>query len=62
VPGNVLLDNQEANLRKLSVVNVSQIFTVDRRQLGEYIGTLSSKRVRDILDGIALVLEPLEPG
>lgn len=60
-PGNVLLERGEAGLPQQSVVNVSQIFTVDKSQLGEYIGTLSSRRVRQILDGIELVLEPREP-
>ena len=59
-PGHVLLEKGEANLPKKSVVNVSQIFTVDRSQLDEYIGTLSSKRVREILSGIQLVIEPRE--
>jgi len=59
-PGNVLLERQEANLPKQSVVNVSQIFTVDRTQLSEYVGTLSSQRVREILNGIGLVIEPRE--
>jgi mRNA-degrading endonuclease toxin of MazEF toxin-antitoxin module len=44
-----------------SVVNVTQIITVDRAQLGEYIGSLSPKRVRQILGGIKSVLEPGEP-
>jgi mRNA interferase MazF len=57
-PGNVLLTPGEANLSKQSVVNVSQIFTVDKRQLEEKIGSLSTLRVREILDGIYLVLEP----
>lgn len=59
-PGNVLLEPREANLPKQSVVNVSQIFTVDKGQLGEKIGTLAGKRVREILDGIRLLLEPRE--
>ena len=59
-PGNVLLEKDEANLPKQSVVNVSQVFTVDKSQLDEYIGTLSSKRVREILNGIRLVIEPRE--
>ena len=59
-PGNVLLDKGEANLPKQSVVNVSQVFTVDKSQLDEYIGTLSSERVREILNGIKLVIEPRE--
>ncbi len=60
-PGNVLLEKKEANLPKPSVANVSQIFTVDKSQVGEYIGTLSPHRVRQILDGIKLVMEPREP-
>ena len=58
VPGNVPLEKDEANLPKASVVNVSQILTIDKTQLGEYIGTLSPKRVNEILDGISLFLEP----
>ena len=57
-PGNVLLDTKEANLIRQSVVLVSQVFTVDKSQLEEYIGTLSRKRVRQILDGIKLLTEP----
>jgi len=60
-PGNVLLEPREAHLPQQSVVNVSQIFTVDKSQLVEKIGTLSSRRVRQILDGIKLLLEPREP-
>lgn len=57
-PGNVLLDKGEASLPKQSVVNVSQTFTVDKRDLGEKIGTLSHGHVRQILDGVHLVIEP----
>ncbi len=59
-PGNVLLEKGEANLSKQSVVNVSQIFTVDKGDLVERIGTLSRKRVRQILDGVSLLLEPCD--
>lgn len=58
VPGNVLLDEKEANLPKRSVVVVTQIFTVDKSQVGELIGRLSASRVRQILEGIKLVTEP----
>ena len=57
-PGNLLLKKREANLSKQSVVNVSQIFTVDKRDLDEKIGTLSRERVSEILNGVHLVLEP----
>jgi mRNA interferase MazF len=57
-PGNILLEKGEANLPKQSVVNISQIFTVDKQDLDEKIGMLSRKRVRQILDGIDLLLQP----
>jgi mRNA interferase MazF len=60
-PGNVLLEPGEANLPKHSVVNISQIFTVDTSQLSEKIGTLSAHRVREILHGIRLLTEPRDP-
>jgi mRNA interferase MazF len=60
-PGNVLLAEGEGNLRKPSVVNISQILTVDKSALVERIGRLPSNRVRQILDGLALLLEPREP-
>lgn len=59
-PGNVLLNKGEAGLPKQSVVNVSQLFTLDKIQLGEKIGALSQSRVREVLDGVALLLEPRE--
>lgn len=58
--GNVLLEPGEANLPDQSVVNVSQIFTVDKAILTEKVGKLSRQRVRQILVGIALVTEPQE--
>jgi mRNA interferase MazF len=57
-PGNVLLDAGEGNLPKQSVVVVSQIITVDKTELGDYIGQLSPKRVRQILAGIDVLLQP----
>ena len=57
-PGNVLLEKGEVNLPKQSVVNVTQIFTVDKGDLVERIGRLSRKRVRQILDGVLLLMEP----
>lgn len=59
-PGNVLLDPGEADLPKRSVVNVTQLFTVDKTELNEKIGSLSPLRVREILAGIDLLLEPRE--
>jgi mRNA interferase MazF len=57
-PGNVLLAPGEGGLPEQSVVNVSQIATINKSQLRDKIGTLSPERVREILHGISLVLEP----
>jgi mRNA interferase MazF len=55
VPGNVLLEAGEASLPKQSVVEVSKVFTIDKAELGAYIGTLSERRVDQILAGIRFV-------
>jgi len=59
-PGNVLLKKGEANLTKSSVINISQIFTVNKSNLIEKIGTLSSERIRQILEGVKLLIEPCD--
>jgi mRNA interferase MazF len=57
-PGNVRLYKTEANLPKPSVVVVSQMLTLDKSELREKIGTLSKRRVDEILEGIKLLTEP----
>jgi mRNA interferase MazF len=61
-PGNVLLVPGEADLPEQSVVNVSQVLTVDKRRLGDRIGSLSGKRVREVVSAIELLLEPRDTG
>jgi mRNA interferase MazF len=55
MPGNVLLEAGEANLPKPSVVEVSKVLTLDKAQLGDYIGTLSEQRIGQILAGMRFV-------
>ncbi len=59
-PGNILLEAGEADLPRTSVVNVSQVFTVNKTDLSAYIGSVSPRRVREVLNGIKLVLKPRE--
>jgi mRNA interferase MazF len=59
-PGNVLLASGEAKLPKASVVLVSQLLTIDKSQLVDYIGTLSNRRIREIVAGVYLLTEPWE--
>ena len=56
-PGNVALKEGEANLPKPGVVNVSQIVTVDRQELSEYIGHLPAHRIDSIREGLRLLFE-----
>jgi mRNA interferase MazF len=58
VPGNVLLKKGEGNLPKNSVVNVSQIITIDKNDLVEKIGRLSGARINEVLDGLHLITQP----
>jgi len=58
-PGNVTLNKGEANLAEKSVVNISQVVTVNKSDLKDKIGSLSSKRANEIIEGIELLVEPL---
>ena len=58
--GNVLLKKGEAGLKKDSVVNVSQILTVDKEELEEKIGSLSPNRTSQVIEGIKLLINPME--
>jgi mRNA interferase MazF len=59
-PGNVLLNKGEANVPKKSVINISQIFTVNKSDLSEKIGFLKHERFNQVLQGIKLLTEPRE--
>lgn len=59
-PGNILLKKGEGNLPKDSVVNISQIITVDKVDCVEMIGHLSGERTKQIIEGVRLLIEPRE--
>ena len=56
-PGNVLLKKGEANLPKESVVNISQILTVEKSELIEQIGRLPAGVVDAIRSGLQLLFD-----
>lgn len=55
-PGNVFLRRREAGLPRDSVINVSQLLTLDKAVLAERIGQLSSVRLQELEVGLRLVL------
>ena len=55
-PGNVLLAPGEGSLEDQTVLNVSRIITVNKTDLGEKIDALDPNRMREVMNGIRLVL------
>ncbi len=55
-PGNKLLKARSSGLGKDSVVNVSQLLTVDKRLLTERVKRLDESLMTDIEEGLRLAL------
>jgi len=55
-PGNVLLSRHQTGLPKESVANVSQIITIDKNFLTERLGVLSDNILKQVEEGIRLIL------
>ena len=55
-PGNILLTPRVSGLPKQSVVNVSQLVTVDKRMLTEKVKTLDHRAMQQVEAGLRLVL------
>jgi len=55
-PGNVLLSVRESALAQPSVANVSQVITLDKRFLKQYVATLPGEVLETILGGIDLMI------
>ncbi len=55
-PGNVELPHGAAGLPKASVINVSQLATIDKTSLIEEIGRLSPEQLESVERGLKLAL------
>lgn len=55
--GNVSLTPRQSGLPKDSVINVSQILTIDRSLLIERINTIPQKKMNQVDEGLKLVLD-----
>jgi mRNA interferase MazF len=56
-PGNVMLPARSAGLPRDSVVNVSQLLTLDRSFLAEHAATLPPRLQRSVDEGLRMVLQ-----
>jgi mRNA interferase MazF len=55
-PGNVLLERRQTGLPRPSVVNVSQVVTLDRSYLKQRVGRLAAGPMKAVDSGLRLVL------
>jgi mRNA interferase MazF len=55
-PGNVRVGKAESGLTKPSVVNISQLYTLDRELLTQRVRALPADAMRTIDDGLRLAL------
>lgn len=55
-PGNVTLLRKQSRLPKDSVINVSQLITLDKRYLTERAGKLPARQLAALEDGLRLAL------
>lgn len=54
--GNILLKKNQSGLPKDSIVNVTQVFTLNKSLLLEFVETLSERKMEQIDKGLRLVL------
>ena len=55
-PGNVRISARGSGLNRASVVNVSQIVTIDKSFLAKRVGVLNTKCISEVEEGVRLVL------
>ena len=55
-PGNIILRRRESRLSNDSVVNVSQLVTLNKGLLVDRVGRIPLARIREVEDGLRLVL------
>jgi mRNA interferase MazF len=55
-PGNILIHSNESGLKEDSVINISQITTIDKNFLRDYVGTISEKKMIQVENGLRLIL------
>lgn len=55
-PGNILVRPRESGLKKMSVINVSQMITINKDRLSEKVNMLSDSVMNQVESGVKLVL------
>lgn len=55
-PGNVVVSKRISKLKTDSVVNISQVVTIDKSALTDRVSSLNAKVMREVDDGLRLSL------
>jgi mRNA interferase MazF len=55
-PGNVFMSRQQSGLNRDSIINVSQILTIDKTMLTDFINSLPARKMQQVEAGMRLVL------
>lgn len=55
-PGNVLLTKRQSGLLRDSIANVSQLYTIDKSRMTDYIATLPESVLEKIEEGLRLIM------
>jgi mRNA interferase MazF len=56
MPGNVRLSKGEAGIPKASVINLSQLHSIDRGFIDSRIGSLNTERLKVVKSGLEMIL------
>lgn len=56
-PGNIRLPRRSSGLNQESVVNISQVVTLDKAFLSDRIGQISPTKQKEVDEGLRLVLQ-----
>jgi len=56
-PGNIFLSSEDSGLPKDSIINISQILTLDKSYIGEQITNLPRVVINDLENSLRLVLD-----
>jgi mRNA interferase MazF len=57
VPGNLLLEKNDSNLGRRSVINFSQIVTIDKTWLTEMVGMLNKATIKLVDEKLKLIFD-----
>ena len=56
-PGNLLLRKIDSHLPKESVINISQLITIDKTYLKKLVGTLNKRIMKKVDEGLKIVFD-----